>query len=133
MMRKILIVFGFILPMFILATPQLARAAVDVIDPVCNRENSTVSNSTVCKERNPSENPIVGPNGVLTKGIQIVAIIVGISAVFGMVISGFRIITSGGDAGKVASARSGVIFALVGLVVAASAQVIVSFVLSKIG
>lgn len=131
MIKKLLIAFGIILPTLLVALPNSA-SAVDVIG-VCDRENSTVSNSTVCKEKNPSENPIVGPNGVLTKAIQILAIVVGIAAVFSIVISGFKIITSGGDAGKVAGARSGVVFSLIGIVVAASAQVIVSFVLSRIG
>lgn len=132
MIKRLLLIFGLILPTIVLSTPQFV-SAVDVIDPVCSRENSTVSNSTVCKEKETGgENPLVGQNGVITKAIQILAFVVGVAAVFSMVIGGFRMITSGGDASRAASARSGIIFALVGIVVAAAAQIIVSFVLSRL-
>jgi hypothetical protein len=135
--KRLLVVLGLVLPILVLSTPQFANA-VNVIDPVCNQDNirslPPEEQPAVCKDNNPGgENPIVGKNGVLTRAIQIIAVIVGIASVFSMVISGFRMITSGGDGGKVASARTGVIYSLVGLVVAASAQIIVSFVLSRLG
>lgn len=62
--------------------------------------------------------------------VNIISIIVGIAAVIMIVIGGFKFITSGGDASAVKSARSTIIYALVGLIVVLLAQVIVQFVLN---
>jgi hypothetical protein len=48
-----------------------------------------------------------------------------------IIIGGFRYITSGGDSGSVSSAKNTVLYAIVGLIIVALAQVIVRFVLSK--
>src|ERR1700727_1547693 len=62
--------------------------------------------------------------GVLT----VLSIVLGIAGVIMVVISGFKYITSGGDAGAVSSAKRTLIYALVGLVVAALSQFLVQFV-----
>jgi uncharacterized membrane protein YuzA (DUF378 family) len=46
-----------------------------------------------------------------------------------IVISAFRFITSGGDSNRVSSARSTLIYALIGVAVAALAQLLIHFVL----
>jgi len=61
--------------------------------------------------------------------VEILSIVAGIVAIIMIIISGFRYITSGGEASKVAAAKSSLIYALVGLAVAALAQVLVRFVL----
>jgi hypothetical protein len=63
--------------------------------------------------------------------VQILGILAGVAAVIMIIVSGFRYITSGGDPQKVAGAKNALIYALVGLVIAALAQVIVHFVLGK--
>lgn len=65
--------------------------------------------------------------------INLISIIVGIVAVIMLIINGFRLVTSGGDSNTVSSARSGIIYALVGLIIVVLAQVIVKFVLTKAG
>jgi len=124
-----------IFPLFMSVTFPVSVGAVDVIKPVCDHAQGQSDIPAVCKDNkaNANENPLVGPNGVLTKAIQILAAVVGIAAVFTMVISGVRMITSGGDGGKVASARNGFIFALIGIVVAVVAEAIVALVLKRIG
>ena len=47
-----------------------------------------------------------------------------------IVYSGYNYITSGGDSGKVSSAKTTLIYALVGLLIAALAQIIVHFVIN---
>jgi hypothetical protein len=47
-------------------------------------------------------------------------------------VSGFRFLTAGGDSNAAASARSGLIYSLIGVAVVASAQLIVIFVLDKV-
>lgn len=65
--------------------------------------------------------------------VDILSIIVGIIAVIMIIVSGLRFITSGGDANAVSSARNGVIYAIVGLILVAMAQLIVRFVLTRTG
>lgn len=59
--------------------------------------------------------------------------IAGALALLIIIISGVRYILSGGDPQKAAKAREGIIYALVGLVVAISAETIVVFVVGKVG
>jgi len=67
----------------------------------------------------------------LTKAIvDILSTIVGIVAVIVIIIAGFKYITSGGEASKIASAKTTLIYALVGLVVVVLAQVIVHFAIN---
>lgn len=63
--------------------------------------------------------------------INILSVIVGFAAVIMIIIGGFKFITAGGDSGAVASARSTIIYALIGLVIVALAQVIVHYVIRK--
>jgi len=64
--------------------------------------------------------------------IDVISILVGIAAVIMLIVSGFRYITSGGDSGKITSAKNNFIFALVGLVIVALAQTIVKYVLNRV-
>ena len=61
--------------------------------------------------------------------VNILSLIVGVAAIIVVILSGFKYITSGGEAGKVGNAKSTLIYALVGLAIAAMAQLIVHFVL----
>lgn len=66
---------------------------------------------------------------------HIVQIILGIFAavtVLIIVIAGLNFVTAGGDPAKVAKARSTIIYALVGLVVAVVADAIVVFVIGRL-
>ncbi len=76
-------------------------------------------------------------NGVDLKGVvgavvNILSLIVGIAAVVVIIISGLRMITASGDSSSIATARTSVIYAIVGLVVAAAAQLIVKYVLHRV-
>jgi hypothetical protein len=71
-------------------------------------------------------------NTVIKAALNILSVVVGVVAVVMVVISGLRFITAQGDASSVASARSGLIYALVGLSVAALAQLIVHYVMGKV-
>jgi hypothetical protein len=48
-----------------------------------------------------------------------------------VIISGFKYVTSGGDPQKVSGAKSTLIYAIVGLIVVALAQILVHFVLQQ--
>lgn len=71
-------------------------------------------------------------NDLIATIINILSVIVGIVAVIMIIINGFRFITSGGDSNAVSSARNGIIYAIVGLILVAFAQVIVRYVVLKL-
>ena len=70
-------------------------------------------------------------NSTIKGVIGLFSTIVGIAAIIVIIAAGFRYVTSGGDSGKINSAKTELTYAIVGLVVAAMAQFIVKFVLNK--
>lgn len=78
----------------------------------------------------------VTPGTSVNKAIKAVvttlSVLVGIVSVVMVIVGGFKYVTSGGDANAAKSARSTITYALVGVVVAALAQPIVFYVLSKV-
>lgn len=68
-------------------------------------------------------------DGVFKAVVNVLSAVVGVVAVIMMIVGGFRYITSGGEANAVSAAKKTVIYALVGLVVVAMAQIIVHFVI----
>lgn len=70
-------------------------------------------------------------NNTIQAAVEILSIVVGIAAVIVIIVSGLKYITSGGDSGKVSSAKSTLVYALVGLAIAALAQFLVHFVLTQ--
>jgi hypothetical protein len=63
------------------------------------------------------------------KIVNIFSIIVGAVSILMIIYGGFRYITSGGASEKVGGAKNTLIYAIIGLVIVALAQVIVHFVL----
>lgn len=66
---------------------------------------------------------------IVKQVVRILSIVVGFVAVIMMIVGGLKMITAGGDSGAVASARSTIIYALVGLIIVAVAQVLVHYVI----
>lgn len=70
-------------------------------------------------------------NGIVATVINVFSVVVGIVAVLMIIYGGFRYITSGGDSGNIGTAKNTILFAIVGLIIVAMAQIIVQFVLSR--
>ena len=68
----------------------------------------------------------------LQKIINILLFIIGIIAVIVIVVSGIQYATSGGNADQASRAKNGIIFAVVGIIVAVMAYAIVGFVIGNI-
>lgn len=66
---------------------------------------------------------------VLNAVLGIISWIAGIAAIIMIVLAGLKYITSGGDSGSIASAKTSLIYALVGVVIVVLAQVLVQFVI----
>jgi uncharacterized membrane protein YuzA (DUF378 family) len=69
-----------------------------------------------------------GVDNFITAVVRILSLIVGIAAIIVIILSGLKYITSAGDTAKITSAKNTLIYALIGLIVAAVAQFLVYFV-----
>jgi len=68
---------------------------------------------------------------LVTSVINVLSLLVGAVAVIMLIFGGFRYVTSGGKQESVTSAKNTIIYAIIGLVIVALAQIIVQFVLNK--
>lgn len=139
-MKKLLLVivlaFGFA---FVGLVPsRVAAAGTNVLTSggggsPCANPNAT-STPDICKDNatGSSSNPIVGPNGVLSKITSIVLYVVGILAVIMVIISGIRMAVANGDSNAFNSARTGLIYSVIGLAVAVLARAIVLYIISRL-
>jgi hypothetical protein len=71
-------------------------------------------------------------NRIVHTIVNLLSALVGIVAVIMIIIGGFRYITSGGNDTSVTAAKNTILYAIIGLVVVALAQIIVRFTLSKL-
>lgn len=71
-------------------------------------------------------------DSVLKTAIDLISVLVGVAAVIMIMIGGFKYVTSQGDSGNVQSAKNTILYAVIGLVVVALAQIIVVFVLNEV-
>ena len=70
-------------------------------------------------------------NDLIAAAVNILSWLVGIAAVFMIIIAGFKYISANGDANSISSAKTTLVYALIGLAVAAVAQLLVQFVLNQ--
>jgi hypothetical protein len=71
-------------------------------------------------------------NNIIHTIVNLLSALVGVVAVIMIIVGGFRYITSGGNDTSVTSAKNTILYAIIGLVVVALAQIIVRFTLSKL-
>ena len=118
-MKKIALAFASILAAFgFMATPVFAGDACDYY--------TGPDKEIICG--NHGESDAEDKVGTI---IQFVIGLVGIIAVIVIVIASIYYITSQGDPGKISRAKSAILFASIGLVVALLSFAIVSFILGK--
>jgi hypothetical protein len=114
----------------VLVMPSLAAADVTNLTPgVCGGTEFDISNpgNGSCNGTSTSSFQTL-----LDNIVNIFSAIVGIIAVIMIIVGGLRYITSGGDSSKVGSAKTTIIYALVGLVIVVLAQLIVHFVVNQV-
>lgn len=70
-------------------------------------------------------------NSTIKLIINVFSLVVGVISVIMIIIGGLKYITSGGDSGNITGAKNTILYAIIGLVVVALAQVVVKFVLQK--
>lgn len=108
-----------------------ATAAQGVFPPC----NGAAAGTDVCQDvknqgaNNGNNNPIVD---IISAAVKILSYLIGVAAVIGIIVSSIRLMTAGGDSQTVASARSSLIYSLIGIAVAVLAQFLVAYVLDKV-
>lgn len=73
-----------------------------------------------------------GVENLIATIVRLLSFFIGVAAVIMIMVAGFKYVTAGGDANKAGNAKSTLIYALIGLVIAALAQIIVRWVLSSV-
>ena len=117
-------VFGFsAISVASLPTNVSAQAANSVV-------KKGITTATTADMENKS---IAGEGGLISILINFLLWAVGILSVVMIIFSGFRYITSAGDAAKTKSAQTALTYSIVGLIVAVFAWAIVNIVLDRIG
>ena len=108
-------------------TPSLVGAA-DIAGNLCSGTQLTTTGTGVaCNDA--STNTTL--QEVIDLVVNLLSLVVGLLSVVFLIFGAFKYITSGGDSGKVTSAKNTILYALIGLVIVAVAQVIVRVVVGK--
>ena len=116
-----------------LALMSLGVASVLSLSVASTNASAQVSSGINAATTDEMKNKqIDGSNGVIRIVSNILIWVVGIVAVIMIVWSGFKYITAAGDSGKIASAKSSLIYAIVGLIIAILAYAIVNFVMERL-
>ena len=119
---------SIMLALGIVASPGLVAVqpayAQDASEAECEALGSVNSNSCTT-----SSNTQIST--VIEVALNILSIAAGIIAVISLIISGLKYITAQGDANSISSARSSVIYAIVGISIVVLSQVIVRFVINQ--
>lgn len=114
-----------------LLAPGLVPVAVNantITDSACNGATQAASGTNGTCTSNNGGNTI---SSVANTVVKYFSIVVGAIAVIMVIYGGFRYITSGGDSNNVSAAKNTLIYAIVGLLIVAIAQLIVHFVISS--
>ena len=123
-MKRLLVSFALLLSIALpvtLLTPQLAFA--DAKSEVCSGIGSVPDGSGACSDQN---------SGTINNVLKAVVNILSVVAVIMIIIAGYKYITSNGESGQIASAKTTLVYAIVGILIVAFSQVIVQFVLDRV-
>jgi TRAP-type C4-dicarboxylate transport system permease small subunit len=117
---------------FGMAVPALAQTAQDQINNgLCSGSNlQFTDNPGQCSAA--SSDATTKINNLVKTIVNLLSAVVGIVAVIMIIVGGFRYVTSGGNDTSVTAAKNTILYAIIGLVVVALAQIIVRFTLSKL-
>ncbi len=108
--------------------PAAAYAATPDIQGGLQSGSCLEVNNTTC-DTGSAETTV---NDIIATVINIFSLVVGVVSVIMIIIGGLKYITSGGDSGNVSGAKNTILYAIVGLVIVALAQIIVKFVLNRV-
>jgi hypothetical protein len=123
-------IFAFAVPMLATVSVSAAVSQSELNDAACSGTSGDLSGNSGFGTGNCNRNQS-DFNKYATLIVNLLSVVIGFVAVVMIIFGGFRYITSGGSSEKVSSAKNTIIYALIGLVIVALAQIIVQFVLHK--
>ncbi len=134
-MKNLFVFLTISFSVFVVAAP-VAFAQVNITEDVCSGQLGNGDVPAICTDiesgKSTGNNPLYGENGILTKAMRILSVVIGIISVIIMIYSGIQIMLTQGDSAKFNKERNQIIYAVVGLVIAASARIIVEFAVKRI-
>jgi hypothetical protein len=119
--------------MFTLAVPVFAQDAAQqqINAGLCTGSNLEFTEDTSTADCSTSD-ATERINNLIHTIVNLLSAIVGIVAVIMIIFGGLRYITSGGNDTSVTSAKNTILYAIIGLIIVALAQVLVRFTLNKV-
>jgi uncharacterized membrane protein YuzA (DUF378 family) len=125
-MNKLKLIFASMLVLSFAFLTVPAYADETAQGAVCNGIGLVATSGNCTGDDNSPTVP-----GVVHSAISILSYVIGIAGIIMVIVGGFKYVTAGGDSNRVGSAKSTIIYALTGLVIAALAQVLVLFVFTN--
>jgi cytochrome bd-type quinol oxidase subunit 2 len=113
---------------FGLAAPVLAQSSIQ--SGLCTGANLQFTDNPT--DSCTSVDATTKINDLIHTIVNLLSAIVGIVAVIMIIVGGLRYITSGGNDTSVTSAKNTILYAIIGLIIVALAQLLVRFTLNKI-
>lgn len=134
MLKKLKTFFAILTLSFSFVSPALAvvpahAATVDPKQQACEALGGASSGTSGGTCATPAAGPDV--DKTLKLGINAFSLIIGVTAVIMIMVGGMKYVLSNGDSGNVNSAKNTILYALIGLVVVALAQIVVRYVLNR--
>lgn len=126
-MKRILLVLLLVLGLGVGMTALTNHTALAAAkDEICSGVGAA-SGGTGCAaaEGSPSVDSLVRTI------VTVLSWVVGVISVIMIIFAGFTYVTSGGDSGKIGTAKNTLIYAIVGIVIVVFAQAIIQFVVTK--
>lgn len=116
------IVAAFV-PVFV---PTVAFAAADAKASICEGVGLAGSGTGCTQGSGPTVETAIAA------AINLISIVVGVIAVIMVIVGGLKYILSSGDSNNINSAKNTILYAIIGLVIVAFAQIIVRYVLNNV-
>ena len=133
MLKRLQLFVAMFASLFAFSAPVLVPAVAygQTIEQNLCEGVDAVSGEGNCRQGTGDVGADSGPLVTLIRNIiRFITIIVGAVSILMIIFAGFKYITSGGDSSKITSAKNSLVYAIIGLVIIALAQVIVRFVLT---
>jgi len=133
MLQKLKISILSFFALFMFSVPLIATGGVAMAATVqdCLAQGSNLDLATNDCTNKDTAGAGTSLTTFIGKVLNILSVVVGAVAVVMIIVGGFRYTTSGGKEEGVKGAKNSILYALIGLVIVALAQVIVRFVLNK--
>jgi hypothetical protein len=132
LLSKISLTFVAFFGVFFLTTGVVAAQQVttDIQNGLCSGANLQFTTSAASCATDRSA--ITRVNNIIHRIVNLLSVLVGVVAVIMIIVGGLRYVTSGGSDSSVSAAKNTILYAVIGLVIVAMAQIVVHFVLSNL-